>query len=73
MDKQNQPGVQTALASETALVSASSGENEEKRPPVPADSTDFWFAVIYTVVGYSLAYLFSSDGFGWKFSVFTAA
>ena len=73
MDKQNQPGVQTALASETALVSASSGENEEKRPPVPADSTDFWFAVIYTVVGYSLAYLFSSDGFVWKFSVFTAA
>ena len=72
MDKQNQPGVQTALASETALVSASSGENEEKRPPVPADSTDFWFAVIYTVVGYGLAYLFSRDGFGWKFSVFTA-
>ena len=72
MDQQNQPGVQTALASETALISASGRENEEKRPPVPADSTDFWFAVIYTVVGYSLAYLFSSDGFGWKFSVFTA-
>ena len=72
MDKQNQPGVQTALASETALISASGRENEEKRPPVPADSTDFWFAVIYTAVGYSLAYLFSSDGFGWKFSVFTA-
>lgn len=72
MDKQNQPGVQTALASETALISASGRENEEKRPPVPADSTDFWFAVIYTVVGYSLAYLFSSDGFGWKFSAFTA-
>ena len=72
MDKQNQPGVQTALASETVLISASGRENEEKRPPVPADSTDFWFAVIYTVVGYSLAYLFSSDGFGWKFSVFTA-
>lgn len=72
MDQQNQPGVQTALASETVLISASGRENEEKRPPVPADSTDFWFAVIYTVVGYSLAYLFSSDGFGWKFSVFTA-
>lgn len=72
MDQQNQPGVQTALASETALISASGRENEEKRPPVPADSTDFWFAVIYTVVGYGLAYLFSSDGFGWKFSVFTA-
>lgn len=72
MDQQNQPGVQTALASETALISASGRENEEKRPPVPADSTDFWFAVIYTVVGYSLAYLFSSDGFGWKFSAFTA-
>lgn len=72
MDQQNQPGVQTALASETALISASGRGNEEKRPPVPADSTDFWFAVIYTVVGYSLAYLFSSDGFGWKFSVFTA-
>lgn len=72
MDQQNQPGVQTALASETVLISASGRENEEKRPPVPADSTDFWFAVIYTVVGYGLAYLFSSDGFGWKFSVFTA-
>ena len=46
MDQQNQPGVQTALASETALISASGRENEEKRAPVPADSTDFWFAVV---------------------------
>lgn len=69
MEKQNQPGVQETLACETAPILR---EEEPKRPPVPADGTDFWMAVVYTVIGYSFVYVFSSSGFEWKFSLFTA-
>ncbi len=69
MEKQERPGAQEVLACETALILE---EKEEKREPIPADGTDFWFAVIYTILGYSFAYLLSSGGFAWKFSAFTA-
>ena len=69
MEKQERPEAQEILACETALILE---EKEEKREPIPADGTDFWFAVIYTILGYSFAYLLSSGGFAWKFSAFTA-
>lgn len=69
MEKQERSEAQEILACETALILE---EKEEKREPIPADGTDFWFAVIYTILGYSFAYLLSSGGFAWKFSAFTA-
>lgn len=49
MEKQERPEAQEILACETALILE---EKEEKREPIPADGTDFWFAVIYTILGY---------------------
>lgn len=69
MEKQNESGVQEDLTYETVLVFE---ENKRKHLPVPADGIDFWMAVAYAVVGYSFVYVFSSDHFAWKFSVFTA-
>ena len=69
MEKQNESGVQEDLTYETVLVFE---ENKRKHLPVPADGTDFWMAVAYAVIGYSFVYVFSSDHFAWKFSVFTA-
>ena len=61
MEKQERPEAQEILACETALILE---EKEEKREPIPADGTDFWFAVIYTILGYSFAYLLSSGKIG---------